>query len=497
MRIGGLASGFDTENIVKDLMRAERLPLDRVFQQKIRTEWQRDQYRTLSTKIAGFRNIVFDMQLQSGFNVKTALTTNENVLSVRTTGSAQVGSYNLLVKELATSANLITATGVKERFEDFTGGITEPMYIRIRSSHKNSEGEPTEFMDIEINPGETVDSFVQKVNTNKELKTSALYDQFTDSLVFTSTDTGENTEIQFDLANTETENFVIQVLQDELGYWSKNGTNAKIVINGLETERESNVFNLAGIEVTLKSSSQEVIKIDVSQDTDEIVNNIKNFVQQYNELIDEIHGKLTESFYRDFPPLTDEQKENMSERDIELWEEKAQSGLLRSDKILSDLVYSMRRALTTPVEGVDDDLNNLHQIGITTGSWYENGKLYINEQKLRTAIEENLDQVTELFTRNSEGSTSGEPGLARRLNASLEAGLDRLANTAGKSTALYDKSTLSEKIRRYDDQILAMEERLIKVENRYWAQFSMMEKLLQEMYSQSDWLYQQLGLMTM
>ncbi len=497
MRIDGLASGLDTENIIKDLMRTEKLPLDRVFQQKTRTEWQRDQYRTLSTKIAGFRNTVFDMQLQARFNLMTAASSNENVLSVRTAGGAQIGSYNILVKELATSANMITAAGIRERFDSFTSEITEPVSVRIRSSQKNSEGEPTEFMDIEINPGETVNSFVQKVNSNKELKISALYDQFTDALVFTSVDTGRNTEIQFDLANTETENFVTQVLQDENKIWSKNesGTNAKIEINGLETERASNVFNLAGVEVSLKSVSQELIRIQVSQDTDEIFNNIKDFVEQYNELIDEIHGKLNEPYYRDFPPLTDEQKGDLSEREIELWEEKAQSGLLRSDRILSDIVYSMRRALTMSVEGVDD-LRNLHQIGITTGSWYENGKLYINEQKLRTAIEDNLDQVTALFTKNSESGISGETGLARRLNASIETGLDRLADTAGKSTALYDKSTLSEKIRRYDDQILAMEERLIRVENRYWAQFSMMERLLQEMYSQSDWLYQQLGVMT-
>ena len=73
--------------------------------------------------------------------------------------------------------------------------------------------------------------------------------------------------------------------------------------------------------------------------------------------------------------------------------------------------------------------------------------------------------------------------------------MNRLSETAGKTTSLYDTSTLSEKIRRYEDQMAAMEERLIRIENRYWAQFTAMERALSEMYAQSDWLYQQMMMM--
>ncbi len=492
MRISGLASGFDTESIIADLMRAERVPLDRIFQQKTRTEWQRDEYRTLNTKIAAFRNTVFDLQLQGNFNLKQALSSNEDILSVKATNSSQLGTYNIKVKELASAANLITTDGVKGRLENFTANITEPITISIRSAKDDSK-----FVDVTLEANDTIDSFVQKINQNKELGINAFYDSQTDQLVFTSINTGKNALIEFDVTDIDTQSFVTGVLQNETGNFFKNqgGSNARLEINGLETYRESNTFDLAGTEINLKTVSTESVQVKVTQDTDAIFDRIKNFVEQYNDLVEEINQKLNEPFHRDFPPLTKEQRQDMSDKDIELWEEKARSGLLRSDKLLSDIVYSMRNSLTSGVEGLEK-YSGLHQIGITTGSWFENGKLHINETKLRTAIEENPEEVASLFSHNPTDGSDNKTGVARRLNSALMAGLDKLSNTAGKSTSAYDQSTLSEKIRGYDDQITIMEERLARVESRYWMQFSSMERLLQEMYAQSDWLYQQLAMMT-
>ena len=104
-----------------------------------------------------------------------------------------------------------------------------------------------------------------------------------------------------------------------------------------------------------------------------------------------------EKRYNDFPPLTEEQKSEMSEKDIELWEEKAMSGLLRNDSILQGIVYDMRKALNDRVAGVDIGLSD---IGITTGKWYEHGKLYLDEDKFRKTIAEEPDKVEELFMKS-------------------------------------------------------------------------------------------------
>lgn len=492
MRIGGIASGFDTEQIVNQLMEVERIPLDRIYQQKVRAEWQRDEYRAFNTKIARFQELVFNMQLQSTYLARRVTSSDDSVVSARISGDAQYGVYEIEVTKLATAASKVSIAGAGKTFNDYFAENSGT--IQIWSNADN------EYIDIEIKQGDTIDTFITAINQNKDLGITAFYDEATDSFVLQTKNTGENAviDIKFNESmevtiNNEEESTAVN-LADLLFADPERvtGENAVFKINGLETNRESNSFTIAGLAVDLKAAGGAKVKLEVAQDTDAIFDSIKNLVDKYNELINEIHSKINEPFHRDFPPLTEAQKKEMSDKEIELWEEKAKSGLLRSDRILTDIVYNMRRALGSVV-GDLDGLNSLHQIGISTGSWFENGKLHINETKLRDAIANKPEEVMALFTNRSE--TEENLGIARRLYQVLDAGLDRLAETAGKTTSLYDTSTLSEKIRRYEDQMAAMEERLIRIENRYWAQFTAMERALSEMYAQSDWLYQQMMMM--
>jgi len=480
MRIGGIASGFDTEQIVNQLMEVERIPLDRIYQQKVRTEWQRDEYRAFNTKIARFQELVFNMQLQSTYLARRVTSSDDSVVSARISGDAQYGVYEIEVTKLATAASKVSRAGAGKAFNDYFAENSGT--IQIWSNADN------EYIDIEIKQGDTIDTFITAINQNKDLGITAFYDEATDSFVLQTKNTGKNAVIDIKFTAVKLADLLFADPDPE----RVTGENAVFKINGLETNRESNSFTIAGLAVDLKAAGGAKVKLEVAQDTDAIFDSIKNLVDKYNELINEIHSKINEPFHRDFPPLTEAQKKEMSDKEIELWEEKAKSGLLRSDRILTDIVYNMRRALGSVV-GDLDGLNSLHQIGISTGSWFENGKLHINETKLRDAIANKPEEVMALFTNRSE--TEESLGIARRLYQVLDAGLDRLAETAGKTTSLYDTSTLSEKIRRYEDQMAAMEERLIRIENRYWAQFTAMERALSEMYAQSDWLYQQMMMM--
>lgn len=493
MRIGGLASGLDTEQIVRQLMEVERLPLDRMYQQKVRAEWQRDQYRALMTKITSFRDYVFNMKLQSTFMVRKVSSSDESIVTAQAAGNAQYGIYEIRVKQLAAAASKISAGGVSQRLADFAASIDpeEPTTLGLRSK----DGD---FVAITIEHGETIDSFVKKINNNKELGITALYDEATDSLVFRSNATGANAVVEFEDAVVDdgqggTLSFVNTVLLDG-GGWARDdaGKNALVEINGLETFRESNNFTFGGLAISLRAADEnKVVRLEVAQDTDRIVDTIKTMVDKYNELIAEIQGKLNEPFYRDYPPLTEAQKKEMDEKEIELWEEKAKSGLLRSDRILTNLVSQLRWSLSSAVEGIGG-LNTLSKIGITTGGWYEYGKLHVNETQLRSAVQNNPEEVMALFTKS--GETLDSKGIAQRLSDELALGLNRLADTAGKASSLFDTSTLSEKIRYYERQIAVMEERMIQLENRYWVQFTAMERALQQLYAQSDWLYQQMSM---
>ena len=141
-----------------------------------------------------------------------------------------------------------------------------------------------------------------------------------------------------------------------------------MTINGQIITRSSNNFTVNGISYTLHKVSTEPQKIAIKPDVDGIYDSINSFVDRYNELIDKINGKLSEEYNRDYQPLTRQQKEAMSEKDIEKWEERAKTGLIRNDSILEKIVFSMRRGLFDKINGVDISLTN---IGITTGSYYE------------------------------------------------------------------------------------------------------------------------------
>src|SRR5690606_39000526 len=198
-------------------------------------------------------------------------------------------------------------------------------------------------------------------------------DDFLSFLGITSNkvETGQNAVIEVNVNHERDENGVL------IYHKIESSTNTFV--------KDGIIFNL--YDTTIDS---DIATIRITEDIDATVDKIKNFVDKYNELIDELNNKLTEKSYRDFPPLTDDQKSEMSEKDIELWEEKAKSGLLRNDSIIQGIVYSMRNALIDNVAGVDIRLSD---IGITTGKWYEHGKLYLDEAKLRQAISEAPDKV--------------------------------------------------------------------------------------------------------
>src|SRR5690606_30389919 len=108
--------------------------------------------------------------------------------------------------------------------------------------------------------------------------------------------------------------------------------------------------------------------------------------------------------YRDYPPLTAEQKKEMDKSDIELWEEKAKSGLLRNDSIIQSTMLSVRQSLYELSAGIEGSFKLITDIGISTEKYSRGsagGKLVIDEQKLRQAIADDPEGVMELLFKES------------------------------------------------------------------------------------------------
>lgn len=323
---------------------------------------------------------------------------------------------------------------------------------------------------------------------------SAFYDEYSGKAALTRSETGDfNKDGDEMLFSGDFFNNTLGLNNGGVGS-NQGEQNAVFTMNGLETERAKNTFDVNGMSITLKETFTEAegaVTLGSDTNTDGVMETIQGFVDEYNKIVEEVNGKLNEKVNRDFTPLSDEQKEEMSEKEIELWEEKARSGLLRSDSSISNVMNNMRSLLYEQVDGTDSAYNTLYSIGITTSSSYtDNGKLEIDEDQLRQAIEDDSEGVYQLFA--ASGSTTETQGLARRMRETLDNGVSALAERAGgyKGKLLPHQFTLGRNMENIDDRIAQFEDRMVSVENRYYRQFTAMEQAMSQANSQSNYLTQ-------
>ncbi|KAA0563075.1 flagellar hook-associated protein 2 [Bacillus sp. CH30_1T] len=503
MRIGGLASGMDTDQIIKDLMKAERIPLDKLEQKKQYLEWQRDDYRDMNKMMFDFSNIIFDGVMKQGtYTQKSVTVSDPNEVSVKNINSTTDFTGTLKVEKLATAATMYSSSITQSDGGEFdpkkklseSFGMTGEQSIKVKAI-KADGTMASDFTEIKFNAeDETLDSLISKINAQTGV--TMFYDQHTKQMSVMSKNTGSNAsgaeiELQGDLFTThlklDADNDV--ALANNRG---SIGENAKFTYNGMATERSSNTFTINGFELTLKNASNTNVTFASQPDTDKILEKLVKFVDEYNKLIEKVNGEVSEKKYRDFQPLTAEQKESMEEKEIELWEEKSRNGTLRNDSVLTSALNKMRTDMYTPISGGTSGVDQLAQIGIKTSSNYlDRGKLIIDESKLKEAISKDPNAIYEIFAK--DGATSNEQGIARRLRDTLKDTMDSIEQKAGKASSTNNTFTLGRLLNNMDSQMDRFGDRLIQVEDRYWRQFTAMEKAIQRSNEQSMFLMNQFG----
>lgn len=279
------------------------------------------------------------------------------------------------------------------------------------------------------------------------------------------------------------------------GTGSLDGVKAEYTINGTSLTNDNNTFAVNGVQLTLLAKTEvdgidKPTKIATQVDADKAVETVKGFINDYNTLIASLNAKIDEAKYRDFAPLTDDQKKDMEEADITAWTEKAKSGLLKNDDILKTLLSTMRMDIT-------EKLGKLGDIGITTGSYFENGKLYLDESKLRTALSNNSGEVMDLL----QGSQSDpDTGLFDKLSTRVSDALNLISEKAGTNkysadlTSSYkEESVMGKKLKDYNKRLESMQDYLNNLETRYYKQFTAMETAMNKLTSQSSSLFSTAG----
>ncbi|TVX89446.1 flagellar filament capping protein FliD [Paenibacillus agilis] len=492
IRVSGFSSGMDIEKLVSDMMRAERLPLDKLHRQKQSLVWQREEYRSANSTMLSLRNSVTDLRMQGEFTKVKVTSSNTNVadvLSNKPTATSAVVD----VKSLATGALVIG--------DPVTHDLKNPVTTSGTFTIQNKDGATNTTINVTAGTS-TIKSIVADINAaSGNTGVRAYFDENTKRFMLSSAESGSAAKVT--VGGTGLKSIL------NMDAAAATGKDAEYTINGQPTtiKSSSNTVDINGISVALKGTGTFTLGTNVDQAG--VKEKIKDFVAKYNDLVDKFSEATTTRPNRGYQPLTDAERDAMSDKQIEQWEKKARQGTLYSDDFLESAVNELRVAIRTPLAGVGkDDIKLLSDIGIKQSSDYKkNGKLEINEAKLDEALNTKFDQVVTLFTKssntpaNSAANTAtrrSEQGFAERIYEVATKRIDSIGKRIGSSTVSMesmDESLMGKELRALSRKESEIKARLVDIENRYYKKFTAMEKSLQGLNNKGSWLSQQLGAM--
>lgn len=522
MRFTGLSgSGFDTDQIVSELMRAERVPLDRLYQKRQLAEWRRDAYRDVTNLLRGFKDQFFNTlkpasnMMSASLYRKFSAQSSNAAVSATANADAFTGTYNIVVTQIATASEIrssaaVSKAGDKIKVSDTLETLGSKLETELNFDADGKVSFKINNIDFTFAKTDTLSTVLQRISASNAGVT-ARYDELTDTVRIISKKTGADVDINVeDVTGNFASAFKLSDLSSKI-----QGKNAIFSIDGSPAqERSTNTFTINGITYNLRSATDLAgATVTVSQDIDGVFESIKTFVDKYNEIIKTLNDKLSEKYDRNYPPLTDEQKSHMKEEDIKKWEERARTGLLRNDSMLQNIVLRMRTAM---YENIKDVSASLSSIGIKTGNYLEKGKLVIDEAKLKEAIANNPDAVMQVFSKKSEITSNinitseqrkqryEESGIAVRLFDIIEDNIRTIRDSSGKKGLLLEKAgipgdlsdinnTIYQEIKGYNRQIDNMKDRLASKENDYYKKFARLERILSDMMAQGNYFISQMN----
>ncbi len=502
IKMSGLVSNMDTDSIVKELMSAQRMKATKIENKITTSEWKQDIWKSLNSKLYSlYTGSLSKIKLQSNYNTKKATSSDENNATVTANSNAPSGTHTLKISQLATAQNVTGAalTGVASNTKLTSLGYAagDTISVGVGSSAKT----------ITVDENSTVSSLVSNL---KSAGLNASFDTTQKRLYISSKQSGSDNSFSLSSSNTTAlaalglneinKSSGTPVASGSADMTLIAGQNAKFEYNGVAMSNSSNTVSVNGLTITLKSvtdgsntestADDEVINLNVTNDSQAVYDMVKSFLKEYNEILKQMNTYYSADSSKGYDPLTDDQKEAMSDDEIEKWETKIKDSLLRRDGNLNTLISTMRSSMSGSVN-VNGKNYALSSYGISTAVYTENGLLHIDgdsddtltsseDDKLLAAIEDDPDTVAKVIA-----------GLASNLYTSFSSQMK--SSTLRSALTLYNDKELNKQIDDYKDDLDTMESKLTDLEDRYYKQFSAMETAMSKLNSQSSSLTALLG----
>lgn len=288
----------------------------------------------------------------------------------------------------------------------------------------------------------------------------------------------------------------------ELGYNADavriKGQDATIKLNGAEFTSKSNSFSINGLTINAMALTEkgETLSITTSTDNQGIYDKIKDFLSEYNSLINSMTSSYNAESSSDYEPLTDDEKESMSEKEIEKWEEKGKSGILRRDSTLSTLMSAMTSVMSKSytINGKSYALSSfgIKTLGITNAEKNEHNAYHIDGDADDENTSANTDKLMAAIIADPDGVTQFFQKLSSDLYENL--GKNMTSTTLRSYGSFYNDKELEKEYNSYTTKISDWEQKVSDIEDSYYKKFAAMESALAELQSQSSQLSGLLGM---
>lgn len=524
MRLSGLMSGMDTESIVQQLVEARSNKVTKVKNSQTKLGWKQEIWKGLNSKLKTLQSKLQDLRFSSGYAKKATKSSNESAVSVLTGDGAVEGVQELEIHQMAKTAYM---TGGKVSFKEGISGAAVSTDT-IMGNLMNFDGDETKSFKVTVGSGDdakvtgidvtsstTVSEVLSQLKnaglnanfdtTQKRFYISAKESGAAGNFEFTSAKkvlvgTGEEgEELKWEYEDAP-DNGVLSALgltvekvvdgENEtsgLGGVATmiKGQDAKITLNGVDYTNTHNTFEVNGLTITAHSKTNgEKITLTTQRDTDGIYNMIKDFFKSYNEIINEMDKLYNGESAKGYEPLSDEEKSNMSESEIEKYEQKIKDSLLRRDSGLGTVSSAIKKVMMSGFS-VNGKTLYLANFGIETANYFnatdnERNAYHIcgdaddvdfsaKQDKLKSMIASDPDTVISFFSQLTQSLYTEMNNQSKAVEGYRSFG------------SFYDDKKMKSDYDDFKSKIKDEEKKLADYEDKWYAKFAAMETAMAKM----------------
>ena len=526
-------SGLDVESLVKVGMISHQKKYDRIYKKEVETEWRKEAYANVYDKVNTFKSRMSDYRLSSSTKPMTTTSSNADAVTATANANAGVMGHTVEVTQAATNAYLMTATSqigragtpgsTKLRDIAFSGGarpggmLDGDTALKFKVSNGTGSAEVSFTAEEIFTKNLTLNDLANRINNARytdssgkktSLNIRANYDSVSDGFSLANSKTGTNNKIDLTVDTTSSSaSYPTTLLNNmNLGVVSNGtigtpmtlttsspttvsmaaaGTNANVKIDGRNyANLQENNLTVNGVTYTFKKPTPvgTPATVNVAQDQDKLVENVKKFVDEYNALLDELNKLYGDKGHKDYGVLTKSQEEGMTKDQVEKWNAKAKEGLLYRDSYVRSIISDLRDAVINRVQSVPGRYSTLSSIGITAKN--QTGHLQIDETKLKNAIAAEPDAVNRLISYDDENDDYGNSGVASRIFNKLGGRLKELERHSGVAADKTDLSELGKLIQNYEKQMSDFKKLMSSFESKLYQKYNAMETAISRLSTQ-------------